>query len=96
MRSKLSIVVRTRLRGVAGEGTGNGGVGYIFGGYRDVVVAVVVVLTVGLTVAGGGYVTTTDVVIMLELVVALTLCVCQPVVDVLVTEVDSVVNSSSN
>lgn len=57
MRSKLSIVVRTRLRGVAGEGTGNGGVGYILGEYRDVVVVVIVVvdaLAVALVVAGGG------------------------------------------
>ena len=50
-------MVRTRLRGVAGEGTGNGGVGYILGEYRDVVVVVIVVvdaLAVALVVAGGG------------------------------------------
>lgn len=100
MRSKLSIVVRTRLRGVAGEGNeGYAGVGYIFAGYRLVVV-VDVVLIVGLVVAiQEGVVFTVIVVVGFELVTLvdeLILFVCQMIVDRVVVVVDSVEISFSN
>lgn len=99
MRSKLSTVVRTRLRGVAGEGkAGYAGVGYIFAGYLLVVV-VVVVLTVGRVTIHAGDVFTIAVDVGFELVallVVLALFVCQRSVEDVVAAVDSVVISSSN
>lgn len=96
MRSKLSIVVRTLLRGVAGEGTGNGGVGYILTG--NLVVVVIVVLVVGRVVPiqegdVAGVVTAPKFVGLID-VLAL-LFVCQLVVGDEVVVVDSVVISSS-
>jgi hypothetical protein len=99
MRSKLSIVVRTRLRGVAGEGkAGYAGVGYIFAGYLLVVVGVVV-LTIGRVTIHAGDVFTIAVVVGFEfvaLLVVLALFVCQRSVEDVVAAVDSVVISSSN
>lgn len=94
MRSKLSTVVRIRLRGVAGDGTGKTGVAYILTWYRVVVVdGVGVVLLVGLAVTiHAGEVTVVDVLRMVDIPDVLALFVCQPIVDVLVVVVvDSVV-----
>lgn len=95
MRSKLSTVVRIRLRGVAGDGTGKTGVAYILTWYRVVVVVdgVGVVLLVGLAVTiHAGEVTVVDVLRMVDIPDVLALFVCQPIVDVLVVVVvDSVV-----
>ena len=93
-------MVRTRLRGVAGEGkAGYAGVGYIFAEYLFVVVVVVVVgLIVGLVTIHEGVVFIVVVVVGFELVallVMLALFVCQRSVEEVVAAVDSVVISSS-
>ena len=94
-------MVRTRLRGVAGEGkAGYAGVGYIFAEYLFVVVVVVVVvvLIVGLVTIHEGLVFTVVVVVGFELVallVVLALFVCQGSAEEVVATVDSVVISSS-
>ena len=92
-------MVRTRLRGVAGEGkAGYAGVGYIFAEYLFVVdVVVVVVLIVGLVTIHEGVVFTVVVVgfELVALLVVLALFVCQRSVEEVVAAVDSVVISSS-
>lgn len=90
------MVVRIRLRGVAGDGIGNAGVANILTVYR-VVVLVGVVLIVGTLVVPIQDVEGTAVVVLDAILGVLTLWfVCQPIVDeVVVVVADSAVKSSS-